>query len=167
MTTKQRNGQARNVLTRGQALSCILLPDTGPQAEAGWVKLREYVNAAVGDYTVQRSPGALILASMLNDVLYEGAPDAWEEFFAERVQRMVGQVNARRNPKPRVAKKRAAEGNKERVQAAYDELTPSQQRSAGKVKIIAAKTDLTADTVRGHLEALGLRKKKAGKKKAG
>lgn len=53
------------------------------------------------------------------------------------------------------------------MQAAYDELTPSQQRSAGKVKIIAAKTDLTADTVRGHLEALGLRKKKAGKKKAG
>lgn len=60
----------------------------------GWARLRELVNAAVGDYVVQRSPDATMLAALLNDVLHECTHNSWLDEFDRKTRNAINAFRA-------------------------------------------------------------------------
>lgn len=134
------------------------------EQEKGWARCRDYINAAAGDYIVQRSPDARMLVALLSDLLYECTPDTWPEQFIERVAGPIGKLNAKKKERKTIevaAEKKSAD-NRERVKQAWEKLLPVHQGSPAVAKISKA-TGLSKPTVRDHMVALGLRAEKKGK----
>ena len=79
---------------------------------------------------------------------------------AERVSRIVGRVAASKASRERPAKKQLANANRDACKVAWASLPPALQSGAGVTKLVADKTGLSRETVREHLQALGLKKKR-------
>jgi hypothetical protein len=109
-------------------------PGTTPELTLrGWERLREIVNAAVGDHLVQRSPDALMLAALLNDILHDCSPHDWMDEFDSRTRKAI---NHFRLDKQHDAQRRAKEWVREHFQSKRDEYASKTQFAKDYVPLV-------------------------------